>query len=44
MGGGDVTLPVLLILGGTLLIYAGWKGYSPTRLLLGSIEPKEATG
>lgn len=34
-----MTLPILLILAGTLLLYAGWKGYSPTKLLLGSIEP-----
>lgn len=34
-----MTLPVLLILAGLLLIHAGWKGYSPTKLLLGSIEP-----
>lgn len=30
-----MTLPVLLILAGSLLVYAGWKGYSPINLALG---------
>lgn len=37
-----MTLPVILILAGTLLVYAGWKGYSPVALLLGKLE--EAAG
>lgn len=34
-----MTLPALLILAGLLLVYSGWKGYSPTRMLLGALEP-----
>lgn len=34
-----MTLPVLAMLAGLLLIYAGWKGYSPVDLVLGKIGP-----
>lgn len=34
-----MTLPVLLILAGSLLVYSGWKGYSPVDLMLGKIGP-----